>query len=54
MLEKNVIHSYKESNLLHEIIHIINNVEDLRMSESKVERFEKGLFHILKDNNLLK
>ena len=36
--------------LLHEIVHGIDDILDLRMSEKQVEGIENGLFAVLSDN----
>lgn len=53
-LEKNLHHGARESYLLHEIIHFVNNEERTKLSEKQVEKLAKGLYQVLKDSNLLK
>lgn len=44
----------RESTLIHEIIHQINLDYNIGLSEKNIERFEAGLYQVLKDNGLLK
>lgn len=44
----------REESLLHELIHLVHNQEGIKMKEGEVDHLSKGLYHVLKDNNLLK
>jgi len=59
--EENVIHinerfadSKKESILFHEIVHTIDWMNDLKLTEQQTASISEGMYAVLKDNKLLK
>ena len=46
--------SHQESTLLHEILEIINSLNDLELTENKICVLETNLYQILSENKLLK
>lgn len=49
---KNASERQQRSTLLHELIHLVSEVNELNLGEHTVLSLESGLFHILKDNNI--
>ena len=46
--------SHVESTLLHEILHILNNLYDLNLTEAQVAVLETALYDVIKNNKLFK
>lgn len=53
-LDNKVSPSQLESTLLHEILEVINSLNNIGATEEKICQFETGLYQVLKDNKLLK
>lgn len=47
--DKETVHTY-----LHECLHALSHEFDIGLTEEQVKSFEKGLYYILKSNNLFK
>lgn len=41
---------YKYESLLHELIHLVCIIFDIKLDESQVSRLSEGLYHMLKEN----
>ncbi len=47
-------HSQKEETLLHEIIHLVNHHNSIRLKEDQIKYVSKDLYEILKTNKMLR
>jgi len=52
-IDATILKTMQESTLIHEILHVINELNNIELSEKQIIQLECGIYQIINDNKLL-